>query len=155
MKKLLVYALIAFSHLIFLSCGQSGQSQSLLVIKEKDSAVIKVNSNEYYTLKYVSPGEFAMGETVEMKDIVGNSAHSHKVTLTKGYYIGETEVTNKLWEYIMNDSIINDSLPKTRVSWDQCREFVDKLNENYFKIKECLSRRGNKVYDLSKKDKID
>jgi len=55
---------------------------------------------------------------------------AHKVTLTKDYLIGETEVTVALWNAVMNGSSSgNNTMPKTSVTWSQAHDFVDKLNE--------------------------
>lgn len=53
-----------------------------------------------------------------------------KVTLSS-FYIGETEVTQDLWKVVMgnNPSHFNgDNLPVENVSWDNCQEFIQKLN---------------------------
>lgn len=73
----------------------------------------------------VEGGTFVMGNT-EDKD-----ASKHRVTLSD-YYIGETEVTRGLWNTIMsNDAIeIEEAvLPVVDVSWEECKEFIEKLNE--------------------------
>ena len=57
----------------------------------------------------------------------------HQVTLTKDYYIGETEVTQELWTAVMwsNPSSFkgSDQLPVESVSWNDCQAFITKLNE--------------------------
>lgn len=48
------------------------------------------------------------------------------------FYIGETEVTQELWMKIMeyNPSFFEgDSLPVESVSWNECQDFIEKLNE--------------------------
>ncbi len=55
----------------------------------------------------------------------------HKVTLTKGFYMGVTEVTQSQWKAIMGNNPSNfkgDNLPVEQVSWNDCREFIRKLN---------------------------
>ena len=56
----------------------------------------------------------------------------HQVTLTKGYYIGETEVTQELWTAVMgsNPSYFsgNTQFPVECVSWNDCQTFIAKLN---------------------------
>ena len=47
------------------------------------------------------------------------------------YYIGETEVTQALWKAVMgkNPSKFNgDELPVEKVSWNDCQDFILKLN---------------------------
>ena len=59
-----------------------------------------------------------------------NEKPVHSVTLS-GYYIGKTEVTQALWEAVMGSNpseFIGDNLPVEMVSWDDCQEFIRKLN---------------------------
>ena len=54
----------------------------------------------------------------------------HKVTLSS-YYMGETQVTQALWQAVMggNPSHYSGSnLPVEQVSWHDCKTFIDKLN---------------------------
>ena len=56
----------------------------------------------------------------------------HDVTLSD-YYIGETEVTQELWQAVMGSNpsrFIGDlQRPVENVSWNDCQAFVRKLNE--------------------------
>lgn len=55
----------------------------------------------------------------------------HKVYLSS-YYIGETEVTQELWQAVMGDNpSINkgDKMPVDNVSWNDCQRFIAKLNK--------------------------
>lgn len=62
-----------------------------------------------------------------------NADPVHKVTLTKGYYIGETEVTQELWTAVMgsNPSCFTGNMqrPVEMVSFNDCQTFISKLNE--------------------------
>ncbi len=56
-----------------------------------------------------------------------------RVRLTRDYWLGETEVTQGLWEAVMggNPSHFKDcgsDCPVDRVSWDDCQEFILRLN---------------------------
>ena len=57
---------------------------------------------------------------------------AHQVTLSD-YYIGETQVTQALWKAVMgkNPSEFkrNPNRPVENVSWDDCQEFIKKLNQ--------------------------
>lgn len=56
----------------------------------------------------------------------------HNVTLD-GFYIGQTEVTQELWESIMGynpSHNVGKNLPVENVSWNDCQRFISKLNEN-------------------------
>lgn len=55
---------------------------------------------------------------------------AHKVTLSS-YYIGETEVTQALWQAVMGSNpstIKNDNFPMIDVSWNEIQTFIGKLN---------------------------
>ena len=73
----------------------------------------------------------------EIVQMVSQSHQIHKVSLNE-FYIGETEVTQGLWKAVMgyNPSInedgdygFGDNFPVCHVSWYDCQEFIDKLNE--------------------------
>lgn len=81
---------------------------------------------------WINPGNFMMGspkEEISRKDI----ETQHKVTLTKGFYIGVHAVTQEEWNEVMgnNPSFFKGekSLPVENVSWDECQEFAKKLRE--------------------------
>ena len=61
-----------------------------------------------------------------------NDETQHRVTLTKGFYMGETEVTQGLWQEVMgaNPSYneVGDNYPVEKVSWNNCQDFLRKLN---------------------------
>ena len=77
---------------------------------------------------YVEGGTFMMG-TEEFGDAV---KPVHQVTLSS-YYIGKYEVTQALWQAVMgsNPSKYTGDLrrPVEEVSWDECQEFISKLNQ--------------------------
>ena len=79
----------------------------------------------------VRGGTFRMGATSEQgSDAGGNEKPVHSVTLS-GYYIGKTEVTQALWKAVMGSnpsSFEGDDLPVEWVSWNDCQEFIRKLN---------------------------
>ena len=57
----------------------------------------------------------------------------HQVTLTKPFYMGKYAVTQEQWQSVMgkNPSRWNKGpkLPVTDVSWNDCQEFIKKLNK--------------------------
>ena len=79
----------------------------------------------------VEGGTFTMGGTSEQgSDAYDSEFPTHSVTLSD-YYIGKFEVTQELWKAVMgsNPSYFNGSnLPVEQVSWNECQEFITKLN---------------------------
>ena len=79
----------------------------------------------------VEAGTFTMGATAEMKEPLEDEKPTHRVTLTNDYYIGKYEVTQALWQAVMDHNpsyFKGDNLPIENVSWDDCQEFISKLN---------------------------
>ena len=84
-----------------------------------------------FTMIAVEGGTFTMGATPEQgSDVESWEKTTHQVTLST-YYIGETEVTQALWRAVMGKNPSNfkgDNLPVEQVSWNDCQEFIRKLN---------------------------
>ena len=79
----------------------------------------------------VEAGIFTMGATAEMKDPDDWEKPTHRVTLTYDYNIGKYEVTQALWQAVMGNNPSNfkgENLPIENVSWNDCQEFISKLN---------------------------
>ena len=91
---------------------------------------IKVKGVSFDMIK-VEGGTFTMGATSEQGGYAENDENpAHQVTLSD-YYIGETEVTQALWQAVMGSnpsSFKGNSNPVESVSWDACQEFIRKLN---------------------------
>jgi formylglycine-generating enzyme required for sulfatase activity/tRNA A-37 threonylcarbamoyl transferase component Bud32 len=82
-------------------------------------------------LVLIPAGKFMMGSPASEKGRRDNETQ-HEVTLTKPYYMGKYEVTQEQWESVVgnNPSIKTKGakLPVTDVSWNDCQEFIKKLN---------------------------
>ena len=89
----------------------------------------------------VEGGTFTMGATAEQgSDVYSDEKPTHQVTLSS-YMIGKTEVTQELWEAVMGKSLsqiaselgeethgVGSNYPMYYVSWEDCQEFITKLN---------------------------
>jgi formylglycine-generating enzyme required for sulfatase activity len=82
-------------------------------------------------LVFIPPGTFEMGSPSGEKDRENNE-EQHTVTLTRGFYLGKYEVTQSEWAAAMGNNpsrFKGDRNPVEMVSWDDCQEFLRKLND--------------------------
>ncbi len=79
----------------------------------------------------IEGGTFQMGATTEQgENAYDDEKPIHNVTLND-YYIATTEVTQELWKEVMGNNpskYKGDKLPVENVSWNDCQEFISKLN---------------------------
>ena len=107
------------------------------ITKTKTTELVKKQSftvnGVSFTMIAVEGGTFQMGATSEQgNDALDSEKPVHSVTLSD-YYIGETEVTQELWTAVMgsNPSYFSGypQRPVEKVSWNDCQEFITKLNQ--------------------------
>ena len=108
-----------------------GQTATLAGVLTTNIITIPVKDGISIDMVRVEAGTFTMGATAEMKDRDDSEKPTHQVTLTNDYYIGKYEVTQALWQAVMGNNpscYKGDNLPVESVSWDDCQEFISKLN---------------------------
>lgn len=85
-----------------------------------------------FNMIYVEGGTFTMGATPEQSSNAEyDEKPAHQVTLSD-YYIGETQVTQELWQTVMGSNpseCKGAKCPIERVSWKDCQKFIKKLNQ--------------------------
>ncbi|MBQ0030300.1 MAG: SUMF1/EgtB/PvdO family nonheme iron enzyme [Bacteroidales bacterium] len=99
--------------------------------KSSDTLSFTVNGVSF-KMKLVKHGSFAMGATAEMENPNSDEKPVHQVTITKDYYMGETSVTQSLWEAVMGGNpsrFRGENNPVENVTWDDCHNFISKMNE--------------------------
>jgi formylglycine-generating enzyme len=106
---------------------------ALTIQKEKNAEKViaegKISNKYGMEFELIQPGTFAMGILSAEEDTT-----SHQVTLTKGFYIQKTEVTQGHWKTIMgkNPSFFKEcgnECPVEQVSWNDVQHFIEKLNQ--------------------------
>ena len=106
-----------------LSSSSSSPSGNTITIPVKNGISIEMVK--------VEAGSFNMGATPEMENPYDSEKPVHRVTLTNNYYIGKYEVTQALWQAVMGSNpsgFKGDNLPVEEVSWNECQDFISKLN---------------------------
>lgn len=82
---------------------------------------------------WVEPGTFVMGSDDDAAE--DDEGPTHRVTLTKGYWIGKYEVTQAEWYALMDAaedespaSFTGSDLPIDNVTYDEAMEYIARLN---------------------------
>lgn len=119
----------------FSSDAQSSQmataSEAETVQEQSDTKGSYTVNGVTFKMITVEGGTFTMGASTPTKETKENEFPAHSVTLNT-FQIGETEVTQELWEAVMatNPSVEKDpKMPVGYVTDLQCIEFVEKLNQ--------------------------
>ena len=94
---------------------------------------------------YIEPGSFMMGSPTsergrdddehqsQLLSSTKGGERQHRVTLTQGYYLQTTEVTQGQWQQVMGSNPSHfkncgNDCPVEKVSWDDVQTFIRKLN---------------------------
>ena len=114
------------------SSSSSGFSSTSSVSSGSNEISIPVKDGITIDMVKVDAGSFMMGATSEMQNPYGDETPVHQVILTNDYYMGKYEVTQALWQAVMGNNpsrFKGDNLPVEQVSWNDCQEFIGKLND--------------------------
>jgi formylglycine-generating enzyme len=81
-------------------------------------------------MRWINPGHFSMGSPIE--ELHRNHYESqHEVTLQKGFWMADTACSQELWQLVMEanpSKNIGAKRPVDNVSWDDCSEFLRRVN---------------------------
>ncbi len=128
MKKFKLFALMFAVTALFAACGDdendnngNGDDIQTFTVEGVDFTMVKVNS-----------GTFTMGAMEGDLEVTSREKPAHQVTLTKDFYIGQTEVTQELYQAVMgvNPSYFSTGgkLPVEHVSYNDAIEFCSRLS---------------------------
>ena|GEM_PF-2710762 len=85
-----------------------------------------------YAFRWCPAETFMMGSPAGERGRPNDEEKQHQVMLTQGFWMLETPVTQEMWEGVTgsNPSYFKGSgkLPVEQVSWDDCRDYIRKLN---------------------------
>ena len=82
------------------------------------------------TFRWIAPGRFMMGSPTDEPQRDSDEIQ-HAVILTKGFWLAETACTQELWRVVMGDNpsrFKGERQPVENVSWNDCQEFLVKIN---------------------------
>ena len=85
-------------------------------------------------MRFIADGSFLMGSPEDDPERFVDEIQ-HQVTLIKGFWLGETTITQQLWQAVTGDNPSEfktengDLLPVESVSYDDCLDFCQALNQ--------------------------
>ena len=85
-----------------------------------------------FNMVLLKHGRFEMGATPEQNSSEKDETPVHYVTITRDYYIGETEVTQALWERIMGNNpsaYKSPNNPVENITYNDAFDFCRKLSQ--------------------------
>ncbi len=100
--------------------------------KENKGPIFRTPDDLEFEMINVQPGSFQMGSPEGEEGRNGLQERSHGVIITKSFWMGKTEVTQKQWLAIMkeNPSAFQDpERPVEQVSWKMIQVFLERLNK--------------------------
>jgi formylglycine-generating enzyme required for sulfatase activity len=110
-------------------------------VKSGKAEVIELGKDVKLEMLLIPAGKFLMGgkkipvdpfSNIKVEQPEKDEFPQHEVTLTKPFYMGKNEVTQEQWESVMGNNPSKEKgkkLPVTNVSWEDCQEFIKKLNK--------------------------
>ena len=90
--------------------------------------MLDLGSGVKLELAWIPPGEFEMGA----HGGPSTEEPAHKVRFAKGFWMGRYEVTQEQWQQVMGSNPAHfkgEKNPVEQVSWDDCQEFLRRVNQ--------------------------
>ncbi len=115
--------------------GWQGELPEELNDSEEEGNIIDKSyvtvGNVSFAMVSVTGGTFDLGATPEQGLYAAFDEKPSIQVSVSSFYIAETHVTQALWTAVMGDNpshFKGDNLPVERVSWQDCQEFIKRLN---------------------------
>ena len=131
-----IFASALFCFALSLLVGFTSQAEEKAQPEKKagDRMVLTIKNVEY-PFRWCPPGTFMMGSP-ENEQGRQYSEKQHQVTLTQGFWLLETPVTQEMWTSVTgyNPSMYpvvlgySKKQPVEQVSWNECRDYITQLN---------------------------
>jgi formylglycine-generating enzyme required for sulfatase activity len=81
-------------------------------------------------MRWIKPGEFMMGSPKGEEGRFEDESPAHLVTLTQGYWLADSQVTQELWTSIAGKNpsrFPGDTNPVEQISWSECQKWLPKV----------------------------
>ena len=109
---------------------QQNLAKTLSIEVEKK---INLTTNVKLEMVLIPSGKFMMGSP-NSEPLRKADETQHEIYITKPFYIGKYEVTQEQWGTVLGRALpigVNPKTPISKISWDDCQIFIQKINEEY------------------------
>jgi len=96
-----------------------------------DSITVTLSESATMDFVYIAPGTFTMGSPSSEAGRFDREGPQLEVTISKGFYLGKYEVTQRQWKAVMGNNpsyFSGDDKPVEQVSWYDVHDFIHRLN---------------------------
>ena len=131
MKRLLCWACVTLALPSLLPAQEPRQAGGKAKSAPKE-VMVDLGKGIKLEIVLIPAGEFMMGSPDSDKLAFGVEKPQHRVRITKPFYLGKYLVTQEQWEAVTGSNPSHFKGPKNpveQVTWDDCQEFIKKLNE--------------------------
>ena len=83
-------------------------------------------------MRWIEPGTFQMGSPEDEPERFDWEGPQHQVTISRGYWLFDTACIQALWQAVMGNNpsrFQGSDRPVENVTWNDCQNFLKKLNE--------------------------
>jgi formylglycine-generating enzyme required for sulfatase activity len=101
-------------------------------LSNSKTLVVPLGSGVVILMKWCPAGSFLMGSR-EDEEGRGRDENQVQVTLSQGFWMAQTHVTQVQWQAVMGNNpshFRGGNLPVEQVNWYEAQEFVSKINAN-------------------------
>jgi formylglycine-generating enzyme required for sulfatase activity len=97
-----------------------------IVTRAATPGATKVNAKDGLTYAWIAPGTFTMGCSSGDSECFDDENPAHQVTLTRGFWMGQTEVTQEAYQRVVGNNPSNfkgAKLPVEQVNWNEAQAY--------------------------------
>ena len=106
--------------------GESRVAEPALPAPRLAAGTTRVNAKDGQTYVWIPPGTFMMGASEGDAEAYPDEKPAHRVTLTKGFWMGQTAVTVGAYARFKGEQPKSDAeLPQVEVSWEEAKKYCE------------------------------
>lgn len=133
-----IVLLIAFGQTIFRAKAASRNvvpaqlsEQTPVLVELRNPAglyAMKINATDGLVYVWIHAGNFAMGCSAGDTECYDSEKPNHRITLTKGFWVGQTLVTQSAYQRVMSanpSDFRGEQLPVESVTWNQAKAYCE------------------------------